>query len=139
MRAAFGVTFLSNKLVAKRLELLSNLVPGTAPIGMLAARDNPNTDMDVNDALAAANDGWTLHVVKVSPEGGIDAAVAALLQTATFAPGRMKPATRPNSKGSTPITNTIGTLAVAAIFRTRRAYPLAAMRRRRICKNDVNP
>jgi hypothetical protein len=107
---------------------------------MLAARDNPNTDMDVNDALAAANDGWwTLHVVKVWPEGGIDAAVAALLQTATFAPGRMKPATRPNSTGSTPVTNTIGTLAVAAIFRTRRAYPLAAMRRHRICKNDVNP
>ena len=76
-----GVTFLSNKLVAKRLELLSNLVPGIAPIGMLAARDNPNTDMDVKDALAAANAlGRTLHVVKVSPEGGIDAAVAALLQ-----------------------------------------------------------
>src|SRR5262245_56551007 len=31
-----GVTFLSNKLVAKRLELLAALVPGTAPIGMLA-------------------------------------------------------------------------------------------------------
>ena len=68
-----GVTFLSNKLVAKRLELLSNLVPGIAPIGMLAARDNPNTDMDVKDALAAANAlGRTLHVVKVAPEGGIE-------------------------------------------------------------------
>jgi putative tryptophan/tyrosine transport system substrate-binding protein len=76
-----GVTFLSNKLVAKRLELLSNLVPGTAPIGMLAAEHNPNTETDVKDALAAANAlGRTLHVVKVAPEGGIDAAVAALAQ-----------------------------------------------------------
>ena len=31
-----GVTFLSNKLVAKRLELLASLVSGSAPIGMLA-------------------------------------------------------------------------------------------------------
>jgi putative tryptophan/tyrosine transport system substrate-binding protein len=31
-----GVTFLSNKLVAKRLELLAALILGTAPIGMLA-------------------------------------------------------------------------------------------------------
>jgi putative ABC transport system substrate-binding protein len=65
-----GVTFLSNKLVAKRLELLSNLVPGTAPIGMLAAQRNPNTETDVRDALAAANVlGRTLHVVKIPPDG----------------------------------------------------------------------
>jgi putative ABC transport system substrate-binding protein len=76
-----GVTFLSNKLVAKRLELLSNLVPGTAPIGMLAAQRNPNTETDVRDALAAANVlGRTLHVVKVAPDGDLDAAVAALVQ-----------------------------------------------------------
>ena len=76
-----GVTFLSNKLVAKRLELLSNLVPGTAPIGMLAAQRNPNTETDVRDALAAANVlGRTLHVVKIPPDGDLDAAVAALVQ-----------------------------------------------------------
>jgi putative ABC transport system substrate-binding protein len=49
-----GVTFLSNKLVAKRLELLSALAPPTSPIGMLAAQRNPNTETDVRDALAAA-------------------------------------------------------------------------------------
>src|SRR5215208_6054760 len=32
-----GVTFLSNKLVAKRLALLCDVAPGNAPIGMLAA------------------------------------------------------------------------------------------------------
>jgi putative tryptophan/tyrosine transport system substrate-binding protein len=76
-----GVTFLSNKLVAKRLELLTNLVPGSAAIGMLAAQLNPNTETDVRDALAAANVlGRTLHVVKVPPDGDLDAAIAALVQ-----------------------------------------------------------
>ena len=75
-----GVTIWSNKLVAKRMELLSNLVPAGAPIGMLAAQRNPNTETDVKDALAAADAlGRTLHVAKVKPEGGVDAAVAALI------------------------------------------------------------
>ena len=43
-----GVTFLSNKLVAKRLELLAALVSGAAPIGMLAHTRNPNTASDVS-------------------------------------------------------------------------------------------
>ena len=63
-----GVTFLSNKLVAKRLELLCALLPGTAPIGMLAAQLNPNTETDARDALAAASVlGRTMHVEKVAP------------------------------------------------------------------------
>jgi putative ABC transport system substrate-binding protein len=76
-----GVTFLSNKIVAKRLELLCDAAPGTPSIGMLAARHNPNTETDVRDALAAADAlGRTLHVAKIGPEGDIDAAVAALIQ-----------------------------------------------------------
>jgi putative tryptophan/tyrosine transport system substrate-binding protein len=76
-----GVTIWSNKLVAKRMELLSNLVPAGAPIGMLAAQRNPNTETDVKDALAAADAlGRTLHVGKVKPEGDVDAAVAALIE-----------------------------------------------------------
>ena len=74
-----GVTFMSNKLVAKRLELLAALVPGTAPIGMLAHGLNPNTVTDVRDALATATAlGRTLHVEKVANPGDVDAAVAAL-------------------------------------------------------------
>src|SRR5512133_871356 len=41
-----GGTFLSNKLVAKRLELLAALVSPAAPIGMLAHTRNPNTVAD---------------------------------------------------------------------------------------------
>jgi len=76
-----GVTFLSNKLVAKRLELLCALVPGTAPIGMLAAERNPNTETDAKDALAAASVlGRTMHVEKVAPEGDIERSFAALIE-----------------------------------------------------------
>jgi putative tryptophan/tyrosine transport system substrate-binding protein len=76
-----GVTFLSNKLVAKRLELLSAVVPAGAPIGMLAAQRNPNTGTDVRDALAAAQTiGRTLHVESVPPEGGIEVNLANLLR-----------------------------------------------------------
>lgn len=76
-----GVTFLSNKLVAKRLELLSAVVPAGAPIGMLAAQRNPNTATDVRDALAAAQTlGHTLHVERVPPDGGIEVSLADLLQ-----------------------------------------------------------
>ena len=76
-----GVTFLSNKLVAKRLELLAALVSPAAPIGMLAHTRNPNTDADVRDALAAAAAlGRTLYVERVASLTELDAAVAALVQ-----------------------------------------------------------
>jgi ABC-type uncharacterized transport system substrate-binding protein len=76
-----GVTFLSNKLVAKRLELLAALVSGTAPIGMLAHARNPNTATDVRDALAtAASLGRTLHVETVASASDVDPAVPALVQ-----------------------------------------------------------
>jgi len=75
-----GVTFMSNKLVAKRLELLSSLVAGPAPIGMLAHALNPNTDADVRDALATATSlGRTLHVEKVANASDVEAAVATLV------------------------------------------------------------
>jgi putative ABC transport system substrate-binding protein len=76
-----GVTFLSNKLVAKRLELLAALVSPAAPIGMLAHTRNPNTVADVRDALAAAAAlGRTLYVERVASLSELDAAVAALVQ-----------------------------------------------------------
>ena len=76
-----GVTFLSNKLVAKRLELLAALVSGAAPIGMLAHTRNPNTASDVRDALAtAAALGRTLHVERVASASDLDTAVAAVVK-----------------------------------------------------------
>ena len=76
-----GVTFLSNKLVAKRLELLAALVSPTAPIGMVAHTRNPNTVADVRDALAAAAAlGRTLFVERVASPSEVDAAVTALVE-----------------------------------------------------------
>jgi putative ABC transport system substrate-binding protein len=76
-----GVTFLSNKLVAKRLELLATLVSGAAPIGMLAHTRNPNTAADVRDALAAAAAlGRTLLVERVASPSEVDAAVTTLVE-----------------------------------------------------------
>jgi putative ABC transport system substrate-binding protein len=76
-----GVTFLVNQLAAKRLELLCELVPKFAPVGMLADQHNPNVETDVRDALAAAVVlGRTLHVAKVVSQNDIEAAFAALVQ-----------------------------------------------------------
>jgi putative ABC transport system substrate-binding protein len=76
-----GATFLVNTLVAKRLELLCDVVPRAAPVGMLADGNNMNAEGDIRDTLAAATTlGRTLHVEKVTGPGDIDAAIANLLQ-----------------------------------------------------------
>jgi ABC-type uncharacterized transport system substrate-binding protein len=78
---ATGVSFLVNKLMAKRLELLSELVPGTAAFGMLVDPNNPNAEADTKDAQAAAAAlGRKLVVAKAGAESEIEAAVAALVQ-----------------------------------------------------------
>jgi putative ABC transport system substrate-binding protein len=51
---ATGVSFWGNKLVAKRLELLNELMPSNAAIGMLVDANNPNTNADLRDAKEAA-------------------------------------------------------------------------------------
>jgi putative tryptophan/tyrosine transport system substrate-binding protein len=77
---ATGVSFLVNKLMAKRLELLSELAPGTAAFGMLVDPNNPNAVADTKDAQAAAAAlGRRLVVAKAGAESEIDAAVAALV------------------------------------------------------------
>jgi putative tryptophan/tyrosine transport system substrate-binding protein len=76
-----GVSFLVNKLVAKRLELLSELAPGTTALGMLVDPNNPNAQADTKDAQAAAAAlGRKLVVAEAGTESEIDAAFAALLQ-----------------------------------------------------------
>jgi putative ABC transport system substrate-binding protein len=78
---ATGVSFLVNKLMAKRLELLSELAPGTAAFGMLVDPNNPNAVADTKDAQAAAAAlGRRLVVAKAGAESEIDAPVAALVQ-----------------------------------------------------------
>jgi putative ABC transport system substrate-binding protein len=64
-----GVSFLVNKLVAKRLELLSELVPGATMLGMFVDPNNPNAEADTKDAQAAADAiGRKLLVQKIRAE-----------------------------------------------------------------------
>jgi putative tryptophan/tyrosine transport system substrate-binding protein len=76
-----GVTLFTNELLAKRLELLRELVPNAATIGLLVNPNNPNTDSNVKElrALAQAG-GWLVHVVDVRNESELDVAFATLEQ-----------------------------------------------------------
>ena len=76
-----GVSFLSNVLVAKQLELLQELVPTAIDIGLLVNPGNPNAESDVKVALAAAQVLRSqIHVARASTEGDFDAAFASLVQ-----------------------------------------------------------
>jgi putative tryptophan/tyrosine transport system substrate-binding protein len=76
-----GVIFLVNKLMAKRLELLSELAPGAAVLGLLVDPNNPNAQADTKDAQAAAATlGRKLVVAKAGTDSEIDAAFTALLR-----------------------------------------------------------
>jgi putative ABC transport system substrate-binding protein len=76
-----GVTAIGRELLAKRLEMLRELLPGAGGIGLLVNPDNPNTQSSVSELQALANaGGWLLHVVSASSEGDLDAAIAKLVQ-----------------------------------------------------------
>src|SRR5205823_1583994 len=69
-----GVILLASEVTAKRLELLSELVPGA---GMIALLVNPNSMNAVRDVQEAARTkGLQLHVLKASSESEIDTAFA---------------------------------------------------------------
>ena len=98
---ATGVSFLVNKLVAKRMELLSELAPGAVTLGMLVDPNNPNAEPDTKDAQVAADAlGRKLLVVKAAAESELDAAFAtwrkckslifSLLPTSILLPGEIK-------------------------------------------------
>jgi putative ABC transport system substrate-binding protein len=80
-----GVTGLGGSLVAKRLELLCELVPQARVIGYLVNPDNSFMPSSVERIIGdlpevARAKGVQLQIVKASPESEIDAAFAALLQ-----------------------------------------------------------
>jgi len=76
-----GVNFLVNMLVPKRLELLHDLVPKAASIGMLVDPNNPNAETDTSSALAAAAAiGKQIHVLTASSESDVEEAFRALVQ-----------------------------------------------------------
>ena len=77
-----GVSFIPNELTAKRLELLSELVPQARVIALLVNPTNStNTERVIRDVQEAARTkGLQLHVLKASSESEIDSAFASLVQ-----------------------------------------------------------
>jgi putative tryptophan/tyrosine transport system substrate-binding protein len=76
-----GVSFLSNELGAKRLELLRELVPSATSVGFLANPTRLSFQSEVTDAQQAAQAlGVKLIVLNASTEGEIDTAFTELSQ-----------------------------------------------------------
>jgi putative ABC transport system substrate-binding protein len=76
-----GVFLLTSLLGAKRLELLHELLPTAAVIGMLVNPTSPGTEGESRDAHPAARAlGVQLHIVNASTERDFDAAFATLTQ-----------------------------------------------------------
>src|SRR5258707_8257600 len=75
-----GVSFVPNELTAKRLELLSELVPQAGVIALLVnPTSGANTERVIRDVQEAARTkGLQLHVLKASSESEIDTAFASL-------------------------------------------------------------
>jgi putative ABC transport system substrate-binding protein len=76
-----GVSFLVVFTVAKRLELLSELVPTAGMIGMLVNPNNPNAESTTRDAQAAAEKlGKKLVVVRAGTERDLDTSFTTFIQ-----------------------------------------------------------
>jgi ABC-type uncharacterized transport system substrate-binding protein len=76
-----GVSFAADELTAKRLELLSELVPRAGVIALLMNPSNATAERVMRDAQEAARTkGLQLHVLKASSESEIDSAFASLVQ-----------------------------------------------------------
>jgi putative ABC transport system substrate-binding protein len=70
-----GISFLGNTLVAKQLQLLQGLSPGSTVIGALVNPGNPNAASDsAMVQAAAASLGLQVHVVHTVAERDLDAA-----------------------------------------------------------------
>ena len=76
---ATGVTFLSNTLKTKQLELLHELVPNTSVIGMLVNPKIPASKDHIREQQAAARTlGLSLQIVEASSERDLAPAFASL-------------------------------------------------------------
>ena len=76
-----GVMLFIEELVAKRLELVRELIPQVRVIGALSNPNNPTADQQVSEAQGAARAlGLELHIAKVSSEGEFELAFAGLIQ-----------------------------------------------------------
>jgi len=76
-----GVTIIATELMAKRLELLSELVPQAQGLALLVNPDNPLSERVIREVREAANaKGVQLSILKAGTESEIDAAFATLVQ-----------------------------------------------------------
>src|SRR5258705_12781923 len=76
-----GVSVLADELTAKRLELLSELVPRVGVLALLMNPYHATADRVIRDVQEAAGTrGLQLHILKASSESEIDTAFASLVQ-----------------------------------------------------------
>src|SRR5262249_25656001 len=76
-----GVTTLAAELNAKRLELLRELVPGTARVAVLTNPDNPAADATLKELEGAAHAmGLQIRALRASTGREIDAAFATIVR-----------------------------------------------------------
>jgi putative tryptophan/tyrosine transport system substrate-binding protein len=76
-----GVSIISSAVVSKQFELLHELVPQAAVVGILLNPSNPNVGFELSDLQSAAQTmGAQLAVLRASTESGIEAAFATLIQ-----------------------------------------------------------
>ena len=78
---ATGITIFGGGAVAKRLQLMHDLLPKAAIIAYLMNPNNPNAEIEMSAAQVAARSlGQQMHVLSASNEGEFDAAFAAMVQ-----------------------------------------------------------
>jgi ABC-type uncharacterized transport system substrate-binding protein len=76
-----GVAFMAAELMAKRLELLSELVPQARVIALLVNPNDPNAERFIGDVQEATHaKGLQLHILRASTESEIDGIFASLVQ-----------------------------------------------------------
>jgi putative ABC transport system substrate-binding protein len=81
-----GNTVLRHDLSAKRLEMLHELLPGTASVGFLEDPRNPTAELETRELLAASRAlGVKIQMLHVATEDEIDSAFASLVQARTGA------------------------------------------------------
>src|SRR5213592_1283224 len=81
-----GVSFVADELTAKRLELLSELVPRAGVIALLVNPNSPSVERVIRGVQEAArSNGLQLSILKAGTETEIDAAFASLSEPAAGA------------------------------------------------------
>jgi putative ABC transport system substrate-binding protein len=82
-----GVTQLNVEVAPKRVELVRELIPTAAVIGLLVNPTNPLAEAVIRDSQAAAHSlGLQLHVLNASTERDIDTAFKSQVQLRAAAP-----------------------------------------------------